>query len=140
MVRPISTPRNTYTFRPLTGYRSLRLLPHDQNTGGFFVCVLQKSEAVDEELAAAVEAETARAMGRVEASASANADAMDIEQSEPNGLKRSAPSSPGSAPPEANKKAKAAGPPAKRQRRDASFKEDPFSFVDPEHEEIKRIS
>lgn len=122
---------------------SLRLMPHDQNTGGFFVCVLEKAAELDEEeQIAATEAQPAAAEADlVAAEGQANAEAADTSNAqEPeagNSLKRAAPSSP--AGPSAESKPKA-GPPAKRQRRDASFKEDPFSFVDPEHEEVKRIS
>lgn len=121
---------------------SLRLVPHDQNTGGFFVCVLQKAEELDEEeQIASTEAEPtsetvpATTKGQLDTTSAETSAAQEPETG--NSLKRAAPSSP--AGPSAESKPKA-GPPAKRQRRDATFKEDPFSFVDPEHEEVKRIT
>lgn len=145
-------------------YVSMRLLPHDQNTGGFFVCVLEKAMPVE---TAAKAAKTA---------ASKPAEAKDVE-SATNATKRAAtPSTPEGA--RESKKAKAEGDAVegeaaqvegeavadgdsvkaeivdadgdvaepiveeaatKKEKKDWSYKEDPFSYVDPAHAELDAI-
>lgn len=120
-------------------------MPHDQNTGGFFVCVLQKAGSPEDEpelvpdfpIGEAAQAGKTDEKTQEKADAPAQAEQTEQAAEGSNGLKRRAMSPTA----EANlaKKLKA-GPVARRQRRDPHFKEDPFSFVDPDHEEIKRIS
>lgn len=105
----------------------LRLLPHDQNTGGFFVCVLEKK---------------AEPSAVPEGTAIVDVDALpepdEVETMDEKGgqsLKRAA--SPSAADEPETKKAK---PDAKKKKKpDMSFHEDPFSFVDPQHDEVKSV-
>jgi multisite-specific tRNA:(cytosine-C5)-methyltransferase len=150
----------------------MRLYPHDQDTGGFFVCVLEKagkplqSLGTTEPVPAPPAAES---IPPVEAAAIADENGTST-------LKRPAPSSPSptiegseskkakqedatpfapepeiaepvtakptSAPAELSeaKKTTPAPPKGKKQRRDVGFKEDPFSYVDPQHKEVQTIS
>lgn len=117
----------------------MRLLPHDQDTGGFFVCVLEKKETAADTLSKeptpAVELPEVAPLD----------DVVVADETGSSSLKRAAsPSGVADAEPEV-KKAKS-GPSkaalakqAKKQKRDTSFKEDAFSFVDPGHAEIKSI-
>ncbi|BEJ02785.1 hypothetical protein CcaverHIS631_0705800 [Cutaneotrichosporon cavernicola] len=112
--------------------RSLRLLPHDQNTGGFFVCVLEKAAAPVAPSVPKVDIDALPEMGDVEAT----------DEKESVSLKRALSPSVESAEgtePQA-KKARAPGQaPKKKERPDLAFREDPFSFVDPAHDEVAII-
>ncbi|KAL7418626.1 tRNA (cytosine-5-)-methyltransferase ncl1 [Cryptotrichosporon argae] len=150
--------------------KCLRLLPHDQNTGGFFVCVLQKAERVDEAAKAHAPAVDIAALPEPDLS-----DVAVLDESGRAGAKRALSPSP-SKEEAATKKAKAEGggegevmteaegevapaevkeddagkgkaseteKPAQQQgkkvKRDTTFKEDPFAFVDPAHEEVQKV-
>ena len=99
---------------------SLRLLPHDQDTGGFFVCVLTKAGQSEPEPVAESSSSAAKRM----ASPNGGSEAKRPKHGETNG--HGAPDAPVAAP-------------AKKFKRDLSFKEDPFSFVDPAQPEIQSI-
>lgn len=53
-IRLDSTPSGTFADFDLGN--SLRLVPHDQNTGGFFVCVLERKGSPSEAMVAIKEA------------------------------------------------------------------------------------
>lgn len=111
--------------------RSLRLLPHDQNTGGFFVCVLEK-KAEPTPVAAGTE--------RVKIDELPQPDSVEaIDEKGATSLKRHASDDADDAA-SSSKKVKTATGAKKKEKRDLSFREDPFSFVDPEHDEVKLIS
>lgn len=108
----------------------LRLLPHDQNTGGFFVCVLEKKaepSAVPEGTAI-VDVDSLPEPAEVET--------MDEKGAQ--SLKRAA--SPTIASEPDAKKSKPTGKAEKKKKPDLSFREDPFSFVDPAHEEVQSVA
>lgn len=93
------------------------------------MCVLEK-KAVKSEVPSNVE--------KVDVAAIPQPD--DIEATDEKGtvsLKRQV--SPSAEGPEA-KKAKPSVPQSKKEKRDLNFREDPFSFVDPAHEEVERIT
>ncbi|WOO79748.1 Multisite-specific tRNA:(cytosine-C(5))-methyltransferase trm4b [Vanrija pseudolonga] len=112
--------------------RSLRLLPHDQNTGGFFVCVLEKKITPDVVAPDAVRVnidELPEAEEGVEA----------IDDKGALSLKRQLSPSVEAAEVAAKKAKVEAGTATKREKRDLAFREDPFSFVDPNHTEVESI-
>ena len=121
------------------GYFSMRLLPHDQDTGGFFVCVFQKanSKAVP----------TFSSVAPVELIPVPTLDGVTVaDETGSSSLKRAAsPSAVAETAPETKRVkpettgAKAAPGNQKKPKRDQTFKEDPFSFVDPKHDEVQSI-
>ena len=118
------------TIELVTDKSSMRLLPHDQDTGGFFVAVLERAGASQtsslKRQASPVEgeAEIKRAREKSPApAASAEAEAA-----------------PAAAAAAAESAVKAEKPvTTKKEKRDNSFKEDPYSYVDPSHAEVKAI-
>lgn len=142
--------------------RALRLLPHDQNTGGFFVCVLQKkgtseptvvpaSSLVKREEKSKFEepkvAETVEAQPQAEPTADAAAAASTTEpmaEDKPSGSDAAVPAKRERSPSaedtaEAAKKLKSDAPQEpqdKAAKRDLAWREDPFGFVDPNHPEL----
>jgi multisite-specific tRNA:(cytosine-C5)-methyltransferase len=113
--------------------RALRLLPHDQNTGGFFVCVLEKAGQPVATSAPKVDIDALPEMGDVEATDEKGS--LSLKRA----LSPSAEGAEGTEP--QAKKAKAPGQaPKKKERPDLAFREDPFSFVDPSHEEVGIIA
>lgn len=107
--------------------RALRLLPHDQNTGGFFVCVLEKA------------AEPSASTSAPKVDIDSLPEPGDVEATDEKGtlsLKRALSPSAEGAETE-TKKAKVPGAaPRKKERPDLGFREDPFSFIDPAHAEV----
>jgi multisite-specific tRNA:(cytosine-C5)-methyltransferase len=102
----------------------MRLIPQDQDTGGFFVCVFEKA-------ADAKPTEPAAELPEV----STMEEVTVADESGPSSLKREAsPSGIEGAEPD-TKKSK----PTKKRKPDPQFKEDAYSFVDPEHDEVKSI-
>lgn len=138
---------------------SLRLVPHDQNTGGFFVCVLSKGEdAIIEEPAADLpevppmeDVEVADEGGSSRLKRSGTPSGLEGSES---GTKRAKvdgaddadeEQTPGDAAKTEETVASAAGKKAapvkqKRVKRDLSFREDPYSFIQPDHVEVGKIS
>jgi multisite-specific tRNA:(cytosine-C5)-methyltransferase len=114
--------------------RSLRLLPHDQNTGGFYVCVLEK-KATAAQLSAEDKARADALKVKIE-DLPQPAVVEAIDEKGATSLKRAA--SPSAEEP-AEKSAKTERG-KKKEKRDLQFREDPFSFVDPEHDEVKLIT
>lgn len=116
----------------VTDKSSMRLLPHDQDTGGFFVAVLERAGASQtsslKRQASPVEgeAEIKRAREKSPApAASAEAEAAPAAAA---------------AAAAAESAVKAEKPvTTKKEKRDNSFKEDPYSYVDPSHAEVKAI-
>jgi len=110
----------------------MRLVPQDQDTGGFFVCVFEKaSDAKATEPAAELPAVPALE------------EVVVADESGPSSLKREAsPSGIEGAEPETKKakpeEVKKTGA-TKKRKPDPQFKEDAYSFVDPEHDEVKSI-
>jgi len=117
--------------------RSLRLVPQDQNTGGFFVCVFEKAgdaktEAPSTELPPVPSAEDITVADETGSSTlKREASPSGIEDAERE-AKRSKP---------AEGEQKKAGPSitTKKKRPDPMFKEDAYSFVDPNHAEVNSI-
>lgn len=105
---------------------SMRLLPHDQDTGGFFVAVLERVGASQssslKRQASPVEGEAE--IKRVREKSPAPAELAEAE----------------AAPAAAKSEDKAEKPvTTKKEKRDNSFKEDPYSYVDPSRAEVKAI-
>ncbi|WWC59399.1 uncharacterized protein I303_101954 [Kwoniella dejecticola CBS 10117] len=111
--------------------RCMRLLPHDQNTGGFFVCVLEKKGDSTE---IAKEASSS-SLKRPATSPSPAAESKRAREKSP-APELSATETPTETTPSATP---AAQPTTKKEKRDLTFKEDPLSYVDPEHAEVKSI-
>jgi len=108
---------------------SMRLLPHDQDTGGFFVCVLQKAGLATEAPSVPVSPTKIPATPLLD-------DVTVADDSGSSSLKRTAsPSTPAES--SGVKKPKQE---SKKQKRDLGFREDPYSFVDPKHEEVQSIT
>ncbi|OCF37458.1 multisite-specific tRNA:(cytosine-C5)-methyltransferase [Kwoniella heveanensis CBS 569] len=123
--------------------RCMRLLPHDQNTGGFFVCVLQKAgPAVSNDAAPAEASASSSSLKRSATSPAPEAETKRARDKSPEAdLETAAPSAEvteGEATPSAATPAPAAKP-EKKEKRDLSFREDPLSYVDPYHEEVKSL-
>lgn len=142
--------------------RALRLLPHDQNTGGFFVCVLQKkgtseptvvpaSSLVKREQKSKFE-EPKPAAAPAAAPAAEAAAAEPMAEDKPDVAAADAAAEPAAVPakrelsPSAEeseaKKLKSDAPLApqdKKAKRDLQFREDPFGFVDPSHPELETV-
>ncbi|KAK8846869.1 hypothetical protein IAR55_005959 [Kwoniella newhampshirensis] len=113
----------------------MRLLPHDQNTGGFFVCVLEKRGSKSSAPSTTAEDAASSSLKRPASPAAQGSETKRARENSP-----AAGSSSGVATPaEASTPATTASGPAKKEKRDLSFKEDPYSYVDPENEEIKTI-
>lgn len=115
---------------------SMRLYPHDQNTGGFFVCVLQKAgtppatSGTTEPVPAPPPAEEILPVE----------DAVVADETGTSSLKRAAPSPPPeSAEAIEAKKPRQQPPQGRKQRRDIGFKEEPFSYVDSGHKEVQSL-
>lgn len=108
---------------------SMRLFPHDQDTGGFFVCVLQK--------ASSAKAASVPPPPPVEATAEVP-EAVVADETGTSTLKREL-SPAGTPDPQPKKTKKETKQEEKRNRRDPSWREDPFSYVDPDHEEVQAI-
>lgn len=120
----------------------LRLLPHDQNTGGFYVCVLHKSESAAPAPAPSTSTSTAASASTssgLKRALSPNAEdaardtkkekiASEGEASAPaSGTATPTPAIPSAAEPDNN-----AG---KKKKQDWSYREDPFTYApesDPE--------
>lgn len=136
----------------------MRLLPHDQDTGGFFVAVLRKKGTAappnkeDKPTASTSVSET-------EASVVPKLEPLDEADVKPtvadetgvstlpltNGKHARSPSPPESSElPEAKKVKEEEGTETKeaevkKPKRDLGFREDPYSYTSPEHEEVKAI-
>ncbi|ORX34458.1 S-adenosyl-L-methionine-dependent methyltransferase [Kockovaella imperatae] len=114
---------------------ALRLVPHDQDTGGFFVCVIEKIGAAETE-PANVELSVPPPLDDVvvadETGTSTSAKRAGSPSIEEGSSKRSK-----SEPEASGSKSQAQ---SKRQKRDIGFREEPFSYVDPDHAEIKSIA
>lgn len=102
----------------------MRLLPHDQDTGGFFVAVLERAGASQssslKRQASPVEgeAEIKRAREKSPAPAELAEAAAAVAKSEDKAEKPVT---------------------TKKEKRDNSFKEDPYSYVDSSRAEVKAI-
>jgi multisite-specific tRNA:(cytosine-C5)-methyltransferase len=117
----------------------MRLFPQDQNTGGFFVCVLEKAGSVK------VEAETTEPVPSPPAPEEIPVieDAVVADETGTSTLKRAVSPS-AEVGPEAVKKTKQeekkeAKKEEKRKKRDPAWREDPFSYVDVSHKEVGLI-
>lgn len=108
----------------------MRLFPHDQDTGGFFVCVLEK--------AAATTAEPVPAPEPVEEEAVIE-EAIVADETGSSTLKRELSPSAADGPEDVKKTKKDSKKEEKKKRRDPSWKEDPFSYVAVDHQEVKTI-
>ncbi|WRT64898.1 uncharacterized protein IL334_001837 [Kwoniella shivajii] len=108
--------------------RCMRLLPHDQNTGGFFVCVLEKAGSSSSTNNA--EEATTSSLKR---SATSPAPSGETKRAREKSPEPEVPVTPAETTPAPSAK------PGKKEKRDLTFKEDPLSYVSPEHEEVKSI-
>ena len=104
----------------------MRLLPHDQNTGGFFVCILEKAGRPSETPSTAIDLPPVQPLD----------DVMIADESGSSSLKRAA--SPSASNIDAT--TKRPKPEQKKPKRDLGFKEDPYSFLDPSNSELQSIS
>lgn len=141
----------------------MRLYPHDQNTGGFFVCVLERSGKPLESIGTT---DPVPAPPPAERAPAVEAEVVaSVDESGTSSLKRAAPPSPSpnepvaeteSKKPKQERAAEAESevkpeqkeksqpqpqpqPKGKKTRRDIGFKEDPFSYVDPDHVEVNSL-
>jgi len=117
----------------------MRLLPHDQDTGGFFVCVLEK-QASSNGYSSVPEPITDDPTSNAE-TAEKPVDADTEPSTSTSSLKRQASHTP---PVEAMKVEKKPRQEAttminKREKRDLGFKEDPFGFVAEDNEDVTTI-
>ncbi|WVQ84199.1 hypothetical protein IAT38_006350 [Cryptococcus sp. DSM 104549] len=115
--------------------KCMRLLPHDQNTGGFFVAVLEKAGPKN-----AGDSTAASLKRPLSSPPPESSDAKRAREASPSRAEAEA------AEEEAAKavvaemeRQAAAAKPTKKERRDLSFKEDPYTYVNPEHPEVKSI-
>lgn len=126
--------------------RALRLLPHDQNTGGFFVCVLEKKGTSEPTVVPASSLVKREVKSKFEEPKAAEATAPMAEDKSDE--KEEAPAVPAkrelspSAEESEAKKLKSDAPQEpqdKKAKRDLAFREDPFGFVDPSHPELETV-
>ncbi|WVR04516.1 hypothetical protein IAU60_001520 [Kwoniella sp. DSM 27419] len=110
--------------------RCMRLLPHDQNTGGFFVCVLQKADTESIE-----EASASTSLKRSATSPAPSAESKRAREKSPEKEASELPATAENTEAAGEQSAK----PEKKEKRDLSFREDPLSYVDPEHAEVKSL-
>ena len=110
---------------------SMRLFPHDQDTGGFFVCVLEKTKTAP--------AEPVPAPAPIDEKPVID-DAVVADEAGSSTLKRELSPSAAEGPEDVKKVKKELKKEEKKKRRDPSWKEDPFSYVDPDHQEVKAIT
>nr|XP_019005307.1 multisite-specific tRNA:(cytosine-C5)-methyltransferase [Kwoniella mangroviensis CBS 8507]OCF68768.1 multisite-specific tRNA:(cytosine-C5)-methyltransferase [Kwoniella mangroviensis CBS 8507] len=108
--------------------RCMRLLPHDQNTGGFFVCVLKKKGSPEAEPASS-------SLKRPASSPPPTSDTKRAREKSPEPGSSTA-AIPAETTPVPSTTVK---PEEKKEKRDLTFREDPLSYVDPEHAEVKSI-
>lgn len=118
----------------------MRLLPHDQNTGGFFVCVLEKAATPS----------TGTGIKRaLSPSATEDRDAKKekvetTDDGAPAAVPASASGAPAQAASASNGKGKSnarsiKGRPTKKEQKDWSYREDPFSFAPADDPELETI-
>jgi multisite-specific tRNA:(cytosine-C5)-methyltransferase len=107
----------------------MRLLPHDQDTGGFFVCVLEKAGQKTDAPPIPDPPHELPAVPPLD-------DVIVADESGCSSLKRAA-SPPTPSGPSESKRPKQE---TKKPKRDLGFREDPYSFVDPNHVEVASIS
>lgn len=107
----------------------MRLFPHDSDTGGFFVCVLEKKAAASSSVPAPPPVKETPVLEAVTVA----------DETGSTTLKRELSPSAETGPEEAKKSKKEVKREEKKQRRDPNWKEDPFSYVDQEHDEVKSI-
>ncbi|KAK4686597.1 hypothetical protein P7C73_g3530, partial [Tremellales sp. Uapishka_1] len=110
--------------------KCLRLLPHDQDTGGFFVCVLEKAGPRSSSSSATPNPP------KPDPTPVVIDEVVIADEAGSSTLKRAA--SP-STPEAGVEKKKSRTMENKKQQRDLGFKEDPYSFVDGSDEEIQKI-
>lgn len=113
----------------------MRLFPHDQNTGGFFVCVLERAGAPGD---AAETTEFVPSPPPVEETPVVE-EAIVADETGTSTLKRELSPSAETGPETAKKSKQDIKKEEKRMKRDPSWKEDPFSFVDVNHKEVGTI-
>lgn len=112
----------------------MRLFPHDQDTGGFFVCVLERAGSAPE---AAETTEHVPSPPPVEEAPAL--DAVVADETGTTTLKRELSPSAASGPETVKKSKQDQKKQEKKMKRDPSWKEDPFSFVDVNHKEVGTI-
>jgi multisite-specific tRNA:(cytosine-C5)-methyltransferase len=141
----------------------MRLLPHDQDTGGFFVCVLQKSSTAQTTSTPSIplpEVDTSEPITIADESGSTSTTLkralspqteeregkkVDMGENKVQEEKVEAGAEEGKEEVEVEvEKSKAKGKPQgkgkeKKVKRDLSFKEEAFGFVDPTRPEVKSI-
>ena len=129
----------------------MRLVPHDQDTGGFFVCVFEKaSDAPEDEpevelppVPSLDDVVVADEKGAQSLKRAASPSAIEGAETEAKRAKQEGEVEGAAVPAEEKvedkSEKKVAPAKAKKVRRDMSFKEDPYSFVDPNHEEVQSI-
>lgn len=104
----------------------MRLLPHDQDTGGFFVAVLERTGASQ---SSSLKRQASPVEGEAEIKRAREKSPTPAELAEAE-----------AAPAAAKSEVKAEKPvTTKKEKRDNSFKEDPYSYVDPSRAEVKAI-
>ncbi|WWC87043.1 uncharacterized protein L201_001928 [Kwoniella dendrophila CBS 6074] len=113
--------------------RCMRLLPHDQNTGGFFVCVLEKSAGTSANDPTSIEEATTSTLKRPASSPPPSSETKRAREASP------APETSATATPTETTPAPTAKPEDKKEKRDLTFREDPLSYVSPDHEEVKSL-
>lgn len=108
----------------------MRLLPHDQDTGGFFVAVLERAGASQP---SSLKRQASPVEGEAEIKRAREKSPAPAELAEAEAAAEAAPAV-------AKSEDKAEKPvTTKKEKRDNSFKEDPYSYVDPSRAEVKAI-
>ncbi|EIW68806.1 hypothetical protein TREMEDRAFT_44583 [Tremella mesenterica DSM 1558] len=127
--------------------RCLRLLPHDQDTGGFFVCVLQKAD-IPQSSTIQVEDSVLPDVLPIEANVADETGTSSLKRArspvveEPDAKRnKSDPPSAGSTDPTVTTGAASSSKGqdqgrAKKEKRDLGFREDPYSYVKADNVEI----
>jgi multisite-specific tRNA:(cytosine-C5)-methyltransferase len=106
----------------------MRLLPHDQNTGGFFVCVLEKVLFNGKPESDAVKA-AKRAASPSTPEGAREGKKVKSDEAEPDA------EDPEAVPVEAVAEAGS----VMKEKKDWSYREDPFSYVDSANPELESI-
>ena len=120
----------------------LRLLPHDQNTGGFYVCVLQKADNATTTSSTHTSTPTAGSAG------TKRALSPSAEERDASAAKKERPSTPAEDASSTSTPAAVSAPAVpnagtdkddKKKKQDWSYREDPFSYAPESDPELQSI-
>ena len=115
----------------------MRLVPQDQDTGGFFVCVFEKATDAKTE-APATELPPVPAAADITVADETGSSTLKREAS-PSGIEDAERETKRTKPTEGEQKKPGPSITTKKKRPDPMFKEDAYSFVDSDHAEVNSI-